>query len=95
MGVALHPPHDLELRCVGGGGLCRAGVFIISPSHQGGRLHSPTPQLRALCAPLTPIQFHTLWLLSQPGVCTLSMGVETAEEMADHQAGRPARISRC
>ena len=50
------------------------GVFIISPSHQGGRLHHPSQKLSELTAPLSPAQFHILWLLSQPGVHTLSLG---------------------
>ena len=46
------------------------GVFIISPSFQGGRLHNPSLKLSMLTAPLTPAEFHALWLLSQPGVPT-------------------------
>ncbi len=57
------------------------GVFIISPSFQGGRLHNPSERLAALTAPLKPAEFHALWLLSQPGVCTISLGVETTAEM--------------
>ncbi|MDA1191078.1 MAG: aldo/keto reductase [Candidatus Poribacteria bacterium] len=50
------------------------GVFIISPSNQGGRLHKPTLELEAACKPLHPVTFNQMWLLNQPEVGTLSSG---------------------
>ena len=57
------------------------GVFIISPSAGGGRLHSPTDRLVAACQPLTPVAFNQMWLLNQPAVHTLSCGPKTSEEV--------------
>ena len=57
------------------------GVFIISPSDQGGRLHRPTESLVKACDPLSPVAFNQMWLLSQPEVHTLSCGPKTPEEV--------------
>lgn len=41
------------------------GVFIISPYDKGGRLYTPSKQLRSLTLPdLEPIQYGPLWLMS-------------------------------
>jgi predicted aldo/keto reductase-like oxidoreductase len=50
------------------------GVFIISPSQQGGNLHHPTPELVEACRPLHPVTFNQMWLLRQPEVHTISCG---------------------
>src|SRR5215203_715852 len=55
------------------------GVFIISPSDKGGKLYDPPAKLRALCAPLTPIQFNDLYCLARPQVHTLSVGAARPE----------------
>lgn len=51
------------------------GVFIISPNDKGGQLFNPSPLLRQLCAPATPIQFNARWCLRTPHVHTLSFGM--------------------
>ncbi len=55
------------------------GVFIISPNDKGGQLFNPSPLMRQLTAPLTPIQWNARWCLRSPHVHTLSFGItETA-----------------
>jgi len=60
------------------------GVFIISPSDKGGRLHKPSAKLRALCAPLSPMAFNDLWCLSHPEVHTLSIGAARPTDFDEH-----------
>lgn len=73
------------------------GVFIISPSAQGGHLHHPTPALEAACAPLHPVTFNQLWLLNQPEVHTLSCGPKQPSDLdrnlaaADYDGTGPLR----
>ena len=51
------------------------GVFIISPNDKGGRLYDPPASLRALTAPLSPIQWNARFCLSNLAVHTLSFGM--------------------
>jgi len=51
------------------------GVFIISPNDKGGQLFNPSPLLRDLVAPLTPIQWNARFCLRTPQVQTLSFGL--------------------
>ncbi|MDA3963497.1 MAG: aldo/keto reductase [Planctomycetota bacterium] len=73
------------------------GVFIISPNNQGGRLHSPTDELREATAPLHPMAFNHRWLLNQDEVHTLSFGPKNPEQVdgniaeADYDGTGPAR----
>ena len=60
------------------------GVFIISPTDKGGRLHSPPDKLRALCAPLPPLAFNDLWCLSHPDIHTLSVGAARPSDFDAH-----------
>ncbi len=60
------------------------GVFIISPNDKGGKLYAPPEKLVKLCAPLTPMQFNTLYCLARPHVHTLSCGVARPEDFDDH-----------
>lgn len=60
------------------------GVFIISPSDKGGRLWDPTEKLKALCAPLTPMQFNDLYCLSRSAVHTLSLGASKPSDYQEH-----------
>jgi len=60
------------------------GIFIISPTDKGGRLHHPSKPLRELCSPLSPMLFNDFWCLQQPGVCTVSIGASTPEQFAEH-----------
>ena len=75
------------------------GVFIISPSNQGGRLQKPTAKLEAACAPLHPVTFNQQWLLGQPEVHTLSCGPNSPEQLdlnlgaADYDPAGPERAT--
>ena len=60
------------------------GVSIISPNLMGGQLFAPTPQLAELCSPLHPMEFNTLFLLFNPGVHCLSLGVKEPDELQLH-----------
>jgi predicted aldo/keto reductase-like oxidoreductase len=62
------------------------GVFIISPNDKGGKLQEPGPKIKALCAPLTPIQFNGLYCLNRPQVHTLSCGVSKPADFDEHVA---------
>lgn len=62
------------------------GVFIISPNDKGGKLYSPPPLLKSLCAPLTPMQFNDLYCLSRPEVHTLSCGAAKPTDFDEHVA---------
>ncbi len=66
------------------------GVFIISPNDKGGRLYEPTAKLSQLTHPLHPIQFNERWLLSQPQIHTLSIGLSAAEQLPIHLEGLKA-----
>ena len=58
------------------------GVFIISPTDKGGRLHAPPPSLAHHCAPLSPQELNYRFLLADPRVGTLSLGAANPEELA-------------
>jgi predicted aldo/keto reductase-like oxidoreductase len=60
------------------------GVFVISPTDKGGHLHTPSPLLRELCAPLHPIVFNDLFCLSAPGIHTISVGAARPEDLELH-----------
>jgi predicted aldo/keto reductase-like oxidoreductase len=60
------------------------GVFVISPTDKGGHLHSPSPRLLELCAPLHPIVFNDLFCLNAPGVHTISVGAATPADLERH-----------
>lgn len=60
------------------------GVFIISPSDKGGHLYNPSPTLRDLCAPLSPMVFNDLFCLSHPQVHTLSIGAARPTDFDEH-----------
>ena len=61
-----------------------AGVFIISPSDKGGKLYEPSEKMRALCQPLTPMQFNDLYCLARPDIHTLSVGAARPEDFDEH-----------
>ncbi len=61
------------------------GVFIISPSDKGGMLYTPSPTLRQLCHPYTPVQINDRFLLSDPRVHTLSLGAANPNEFDDRR----------
>jgi len=60
------------------------GVFVISPTDKGGHLHTPSPRLVELCAPLHPIVFNDLFCLSAPGIHTISVGAARPEDLELH-----------
>ena len=60
------------------------GVFVIIPTDKGGHLHTPTPRLLALCAPLHPIVFNDLFCLSAPGIHTISVGAARPDDLHLH-----------
>ena len=62
------------------------GVFIISPTDKGGRLHQAPARLRELCAPLAPLAFNDLWCLNQPHIHTLSIGAARPSDFDAHVA---------
>ena len=60
------------------------GVFIISPSYNGGKLFDPSPKLRELCRPFSPMAFNDLFCLSRPQVHTLSVGAARPGDFDEH-----------
>lgn len=60
------------------------GVFIISPNDKGGQLYAPPEKLRHLCAPLSPMAFNDLFILSHPEVHTLSCGAARPADLDEH-----------
>ena len=62
------------------------GVFIISPTDKGGMLYEPPAKLRALCEPLSPIEWNNLYCLSKPEVHTLSVGAARPSDFDEHVA---------
>lgn len=60
------------------------GVFIISPNDKGGKLYAPSPKMKQLCAPLTPMQFNDLYCLARSEVHTLSCGVARPQDFDEH-----------
>ena len=75
------------------------GVFIISPTDKGGRLHEAPARLRALCAPLSPLAFNDLWCLNHPQIHTLSVGAarpsdfDAHVQVVEHLPGAEALLS--
>jgi uncharacterized protein len=68
------------------------GVFIISPNDKGGQLFNPSPELKNLCAPLTPIQFNARWCLQSPQVQTLSFGLTKPAHLTEMQGIFPVSM---
>jgi uncharacterized protein len=62
------------------------GVFIISPNDKGGKLQEPGEKIKALSAPLTPMQFNDLYCLARPEVHTLSCGASKPGDFDEHVA---------
>ena len=68
------------------------GVFIISPNDKGGQLFNPSPLLRDLTAPLTPIQFNARWCLQTPMVQTLSFGMTAPAHVEEMRGIFPVTV---
>merc|ERR1712232_233958 len=60
------------------------GIFIISPTDKGGALYRPPKRFADLTAPLSPIEFTNLWLLSHPEIHTLVVGAARPSDFDEH-----------
>ncbi len=60
------------------------GLFIISPNDKGGLLYKPSPKLKKLCEPLSPMIFNDLYCLARKEVHTLSIGAAKPEDFDEH-----------
>ena len=60
------------------------GVFIISPNDKGGKLYEPPEKVKALCQPLTPMQFNDLFCLAREDIHTLSVGAARPSDFDEH-----------
>jgi uncharacterized protein len=78
--------NDLNRPCVAEAAQRDMGVFIISPNDKGGKLYLELPKMRAICAPLTPMQFNDLYCLARPEVHTLSLGAARPSDFDEHIA---------
>ncbi|MEN9677944.1 MAG: hypothetical protein RIS76_3840 [Verrucomicrobiota bacterium] len=78
--------NDLNRPCVAEAAQRDMGMFIISPNDKGGKLYLELPKLRALTAPLTPMQFNDLYCLARPEVHTLSVGAARPSDFDEHVA---------
>ncbi|MFO1459725.1 MAG: aldo/keto reductase [Verrucomicrobiota bacterium] len=78
--------NDLNRPCVAEAAQRDMGMFIISPNDKGGKLYLELPKLRALTAPLTPMQFNDLYCLARPEIHTLSLGAAKPSDFDEHVA---------
>lgn len=62
------------------------GVFIISPNDKGGMLYDPPEKLSRLTAPLSPMTFNDVFILSNPNIHTISCGVAKPTDFDEHVA---------
>lgn len=60
------------------------GVFIISPNDKGGMLFDPPEKLVQLTAPLSPMMFNDIFILSNPKVHTISCGAAKPSDFDEH-----------
>ena len=79
--------NDLNRACIAEAAQRDMGVFVISPNDKGGKLYLELPKMRALCAPLTPMQFNDLYCLARPEIHTLSLGAAKPSDFDEHIAG--------
>ena len=78
--------NDLNWPAVVAANKLDMGVFIISPNDKGGKLQEPGEKIKALSAPLTPMQFNDLYCLARPEVHTLSCGLAKPSDFDEHVA---------
>jgi predicted aldo/keto reductase-like oxidoreductase len=78
--------NDLNRPCIAEAAQRDMGVFIISPNDKGGKLYLELPEMRPLCAPLSPMQFNDLYCLARPEVHTLSLGAARPSDFDEHVA---------
>ncbi len=62
------------------------GVFIISPNDKGGMLYDPPEKLCRLTAPLSPMTFNDVFILSNPNIHTISCGAAKPSDFDEHIA---------
>ena len=60
------------------------GVFIISPNDKGGMLFDPPEKLCRLTAPLKPMMFNDMFILSNPNIHTISCGAAKPTDFDEH-----------
>ncbi len=63
------------------------GVMILSPNDKGGMLYKPSEKLTRLTAPLSPMVFNDLFILSRPEINTLTIGAGVPEDFNEHLKG--------
>ena len=78
--------NDLNWSAVQAAHRLDMGVFIISPNDKGGKLQEPGDKIKALSAPLTPMQFNDLYCLNRQEVHTLSCGPSRPTDFDEHVA---------
>lgn len=80
-------PHLSQLRQEAGG-IDRAGAAAPAV-FQGGMLYKPSRRLSEACAPLSPIEFHNLWLWTRqdPAIHTLVVGAARPTDFDEHAKG--------
>ncbi len=78
--------NDLNWAAVEAAHRLDMGVFIISPNDKGGKLYEPGEKIKALSAPLTPMQFNDLYCLNRKEVHTLSCGPSKPSDFDEHVA---------
>lgn len=78
--------NDLNWPAVAAAHRLDMGVFIISPNDKGGKLQEPGEKIKALSAPLTPMQFNDLYCLNRTEVHTLSCGPAQPSDFDEHVA---------
>jgi predicted aldo/keto reductase-like oxidoreductase len=78
--------NDLNWAAVEAAHRLDMGVFIISPNDKGGKLQEPGEKIKALSAPLTPMQFNDLYCLNRKEVHTLSCGPSRPSDFDEHVA---------
>ena len=60
------------------------GVFIISPNDKGGMLYDPPEKVVRLTAPLNPMTFNDVFILSNPDIHTISCGAAKPSDLDIH-----------
>ena len=90
MGVFIISPTvsaslDIYISVVRQSQLC-GFLYLLCAQDKGGQLYKPPKKLADACAPLSPIEFHNLWLLQHPEIHTLVVGAARASvsKITDH-----------
>ena len=78
--------YPFNLPAINEAALHDMGVFIISPNDKGGMLYDPPEKLCRLTAPLSPMTFNDVFILSNPNIHTISCGVAKPTDFDEHVA---------